>query len=82
MVGPKRRQTEQSPLAVAGRAVTDKPWIEMVQPIVKKCRLAIALDMNTSFNLDGSAALADLLEKMAERLDKALEDSRTAGQGS
>lgn len=60
--------------------MTEKPWIEMVQPIVKKCRLAIALDMNTSFNMEGSMALADLLEQMAQRLDEALEGSRAAGQ--
>lgn len=55
--------------------MTEKPWIEMVEPIVKKCRLAVALDMNTSFNLDGSKALADLLEKMAQTLDEALAES-------
>lgn len=51
----------------------EKPWAGMVAPIVRKCRLAVTLDMNTSFNIDGSKALADLLEKMAQRLDEALD---------
>lgn len=50
-----------------------KPWAELVRPIVKKCRLAVALEMNTSFNMDGSTALADLLEKMAAVIDDEIE---------
>lgn len=50
-----------------------KPWAALVRPIVKKCRLAVALDMNTSFNMDGSTALADLLEKMAATIDDEIE---------
>lgn len=44
-------------------------WKKMVDPIVKKCRLAVALDMTTRFNKDGSLALAELLERMASILD-------------
>jgi hypothetical protein len=45
-------------------------WREMVEPIVKKCRLAETLEMNTTFNPDGSKALAALLERMAAELDR------------
>lgn len=44
-------------------------WSDMVKPIVKKVRLSVTLDMNTTFSPDGSQALADLLEKMAAELD-------------
>jgi hypothetical protein len=44
-------------------------WRTMVEPIVKKCRLAGSLEMDTKFNADGSQALAALLEKMATELD-------------
>lgn len=46
-----------------------RPWESMVLPIIKKCRLAVSLNMNTAFNEDGSIALADLLETMARTLD-------------
>lgn len=44
-------------------------WRDMVEPLVKKCRLAADLKMDTKFNTDGSKALAGLLEKMATELD-------------
>lgn len=44
-------------------------WKKLVDPIVKKCRLAVTLDMTTRFNKDGSLALAELLERMAAILD-------------
>ena len=44
-------------------------WRDMVEPVVKKCRLAETLEMNTTFNPDGSKALAALLERMAAELD-------------
>jgi hypothetical protein len=47
-----------------------REWREMVKPIVQKCRLAVKLDMNITFNTDGSAALADLLDRMATTLDE------------
>lgn len=50
--------------------VPSKEWREMVEPIVKKCRLAVTLDLNTSFNPDGSKALAAMLEAMADELDR------------
>lgn len=50
--------------------VPSKEWREMVEPIVKKCRLADTLEMNTTFNSDGSKALAGLLERMADELDR------------
>jgi hypothetical protein len=48
-------------------------WNKLVDPIVKKCRLAVMLEMNTTFNEDGASALADLLEQMAKRLDDYIE---------
>ena len=45
-------------------------WRNMVEPIVKKCRLASKLDMSTCFHKDGSEALAGLLERMADELDR------------
>ena len=44
-------------------------WKKLVDPIVKKCRLAVSLDMTARFNKDGSLALAELLERMAAILD-------------
>lgn len=50
--------------------VPSKEWREMIDPVVKKCRLAVTLDLNTSFNPDGSRALATMLEAMADELDR------------
>jgi len=50
--------------------VPTQEWRDMVEPIIKKCRLAESLDMNTSFNPDGSKALAAVLERMADELDR------------
>jgi len=49
--------------------MTDREWTAAVTPIVKKCRLAVLLNMNASFNEVGATALADLLEKMAALID-------------
>jgi hypothetical protein len=44
-------------------------WKQLVQPIVRKCRLAATLNMETRFNADGSLALAKVLEDMANLID-------------
>jgi hypothetical protein len=53
--------------------VSEREWAKAVEPIVKKCRLAVMLEMNASFNGDGATALAQLLEEMAKRLDDHIE---------
>lgn len=50
--------------------VPSQEWRDMVDPIVKKCRLSATFGGNTQFNSDGSNALADLLDKMARELDR------------
>lgn len=45
-------------------------WRKAVDSIVKKCTLASTLHMSTTFNADGSKALADLLTTMAKKLDR------------
>lgn len=50
--------------------VPSREWRDMVEPVVKKCRLAGQLDLSTCFHKDGSEALAALLEKMANELDR------------
>ena len=44
-------------------------WKELVQPIVRKCRLAATLNMDTKCNATGSLALAKVLEDMADLID-------------
>lgn len=44
-------------------------WTEMVMPIVRRCRLAATLGLDTKFNADGSRALAAVLEDMATLID-------------
>jgi hypothetical protein len=44
-------------------------WAELVKPIVRKCRLAAMLKMETRFNADGAAALAKVIEDMANIID-------------
>jgi hypothetical protein len=44
-------------------------WQDLVGPTVRKCRLAAAFNMNTTFKPDGSLALAALLEQMATVID-------------
>ncbi len=41
----------------------------MVRPIVRRCRLAASLNLDTKFNSDGSRALAAVLEDMAALID-------------
>jgi hypothetical protein len=45
-------------------------WRDMVEPIVKKCRLSATFNGSTRFDGDGSSALAALLERMATELDQ------------
>lgn len=45
-------------------------WRNMVAPIVKKCRLSATFNGSTSFNAEGSDALASLLDRMATELDQ------------
>lgn len=45
-------------------------WRDMVEPIVKKCRLSATFNGSTRFDTDGSSALAALLERMATELDR------------
>jgi hypothetical protein len=45
-------------------------WREMVEPIVKKCRLSATFNGSTRFDTEGSSALASLLERMATELDR------------
>jgi hypothetical protein len=47
-----------------------REWRALVEPVVSKCRLAEVLEMNTTFNTDGSKALAVLLERLADELDR------------
>lgn len=56
-------------------------WGNLVKPIVRKCRLAVMLHMNASFNEDGASALADLLEKMAEKLDDHIHSLEQKSEG-
>jgi hypothetical protein len=44
-------------------------WRDLVEPTVRKCRLAAKFNMNTTFRPDGSLALATLLEQMAIIID-------------
>ena len=44
-------------------------WIELVNPIVRRCRLAASLNLETKFGSDGSRALAAVLEDMATIID-------------
>ncbi|MBN9007263.1 MAG: hypothetical protein J0H40_17835 [Rhizobiales bacterium] len=52
-------------------------WKVLIQPIVRKLRLAAMLDMETRFNADGSVALAKVMEDMADIIDTEI-DARTA----
>lgn len=45
-------------------------WRDMVEPIVKKCRLSATFQGSTRFDTEGSSALASLLERMATELDR------------
>jgi hypothetical protein len=47
-------------------------WKLMVAPIIAKLQLSTTLNMDTTFNADGSAALAKVLEAMASKLDIAV----------
>jgi len=51
----------------------DQTWMEVVGPLIRKCRLAGLLDMDRVFKPNGALALAELLEQMAVRLDHAVE---------
>ena len=53
-----------------------KTWLESVQPLLVKFEVAGALNGVTTFNSDGSKALANLLKTMAIKLDCAVELER------
>lgn len=45
-------------------------WRKMVEPVVKKCRLAATFNGSACFNGEGADSLASLLERMATELDR------------
>lgn len=47
-------------------------WSELVKPIVARFEVAAAIQQNTTFNADGSAAMAKLMKIMAAKLDEAV----------
>lgn len=51
-------------------------WKRLVAPLVVKLQLAALLEMNTTFNTEGSIALMGVLQNMAERLDIAVAVTR------
>jgi hypothetical protein len=50
--------------------VPSKEWRDLVEPTVRKCKLAGNLGMSACFHRDGAEALAMLLERMADELDR------------
>lgn len=47
-------------------------FMEVVEPIVNRCKVAHALNKNVEFNPIGAEALGGLLVSMAQRLDRTL----------
>ena len=47
-----------------------KNYAELIEPSIKKLRLAIALNMGAQFDVTTSAALAEVLQFMAKQLDQ------------
>jgi hypothetical protein len=47
-----------------------KNYAELIEPSIKKLRLAIALNMGAQFDVTASTALAEVLQFMANRLDE------------
>ena len=52
--------------------MTEKPWREMVAPVVEKCQMAAMLNLSTTFGPTGCATLADVLVRMAKIIDHQL----------
>lgn len=50
--------------------VPTREWRDLVETTAKRCRLAASLEMDMKFNPDGAEALALLLERMADELDR------------
>jgi len=44
-------------------------WADLIDPLVRRCEVASALDMTAAFNGESVTALTTLLKTMAELLD-------------
>jgi hypothetical protein len=49
--------------------LVEPKWQLRVAPLIAKLQLSATLNMNTTFNTEGSAALAKVLQCMAKDLD-------------
>lgn len=52
--------------------MVERPWSEMVAPIVAKCEVAAAFGQEVCWNARGAEAIGKLLKQMASHLDAAL----------
>jgi hypothetical protein len=59
-------------MEIPGRMQEDsmKNYAELIEPSIKKLRLAIALNMGAKFDVTASTALAEVLQFMANQLDE------------
>lgn len=59
--------------------MTQPTWSSIVKPNVDRWRLAASLGMHVSHNSEGCAAMANIVEDMATKLDKAITLLRDRG---
>jgi hypothetical protein len=62
---------------------TQKPkgeWAEIMQPIIDKFRLAAKINQSAMWDAKGSAAMAELLTEMADKLDEGCRREHIVGQ--
>jgi hypothetical protein len=52
---------------------TETKWAETVKPLADKLRLASVFDCEATFNPEGSRAVCELLERMANVCDAAID---------
>lgn len=48
---------------------TDPTWAQIVAPLIQKCEVAAAMEMEACWNAQGASALGRILKQMAEIID-------------
>jgi hypothetical protein len=49
-------------------------WVQLVQPLVQRCKIAFTFGQQACWDKEGSFALGKIIAEMAEKLDAAIAD--------
>lgn len=61
-------------------AETKGPWMEIVEPLIARCKVAHMVNGQAVWNAEGALALGKILEDMAKKLDSIIAEQERGVQ--